>query len=131
MKMLLCEECMDIVVPDHRDRVARHCRCYRHAVWWDDGVKGTLKIFDARREQDAQRTSDADGHRTVIYPRRAYVIGLTNALLTWPEETLTAASVQEMIDMHPDSYLFKRYRSLVVRFRPGHSSDTSYADALP
>ena len=32
-----------------------------------------------------------------------------------------------MLDMTPNSYIFKKTRSLIVRFRPGQSSDTAWA----
>lgn len=121
MKLLFCEDCGDIIAPHRVDRQPRWCRCKRHAVWWEDGQKGILRLWDVIEGPREAR----DG---IWYPRypRAYVIGLTNYLLGW-EGQIGADAVREMIDAHSDFYLFKRWRSLVIRIRPGESSDTAWA----
>jgi hypothetical protein len=71
--------------------------------------------------------------RSSRYPSqpRAYVLGLTNSLLMHPQQGLSAEVYQQIIDSHPDSYIFKRVRSCIIRIRPGESSDTAWAPELP
>lgn len=121
MKLLYCQQCGDIIAPHPTPRQPRWCRCKRHAVWWEDPRAGTLRLHDAV------------GSFVIPVRPRAYVIGLTNMLLGYDDEAhghITADVVNEMIDAHEDSYIFKRWRSLVIRIRPGESGDTRWA-ALP
>lgn len=128
MKLLFCQDCGDIIAPYPQPRAPRYCRCLRHAVWWEDPQAGILRVHDARNHPREQ-----EGH-SQHWPSvpRAYVIGLTNTLLQYPDRfgPITAETVQEMIDSHGDNYLFKRWRSLVLRIRPAESNDTNWA-ALP
>jgi hypothetical protein len=126
MKLMFCQECGDLVVPYPEPEQYRFCRCKRHAVWWHNPHAGVLRIHDA-----AHKAEPEFGPRGAHMPRspRAYVIGLSNMIFGFPGN-MTAEFVQEMIDAHEDSYLFKRYRSLVIRIRPGESGDTGWA-ALP
>lgn len=96
-------------------------------MWWVDGRKGVLRLWD--QYEGPERIKE---NPNVWYPRRprAYVIGLTNALLLHEGQGLNADVVLALIDSHSDYYLFKRWRSLVLRIRPGESSDTAWA-ALP
>jgi hypothetical protein len=116
MKLLYCQDCGDIIAP-YNDRLKpRFCECRRHAVWWIEPARGTLRVCDC---------SYPGG-----YPARAraFVIGLTNLLLHYPsEDTPSAGEVQRLIDEHGDNYVFKTTRSLVIRMRPGGSSDTAWA----
>jgi hypothetical protein len=123
MKLLFCQECGDIIAPNHQALKPRWCACERHAVWWLDPRAGTLRLFDRLSAKDIEERR---------YPARprAYVIGLTNALLMLDGQSLNAEVVTALIDAHDDSYLFKRWRSLVIRIRPGESGDTAWA-ALP
>lgn len=125
MKLLFCQECGDIVAPHRRDRNPRFCECQRHAVWWEDGRAGVLRLYDA-----ATPPKVIEERRYPSRPR-AYVIGLTNALLGYEGQSLNADVVQQLIDSHSDYYLFKRWRSLVIRIRPGESGDTAWAARLP
>ncbi len=125
MKLLLCQDCHDIVAPDRRKHVTRWCACKRHAVWWVDPTRGILRLWDSVE-------GPAMVEQNLKYPRqpRAYVIGLTNLLLHHEGQSLNAQVVQDIIDAHEDYYLFKRWRSCVIRIRPGESDDTGWA-ALP
>lgn len=117
MKLLFCQDCSGLVVPSSIPDKPRFCDCERHGVWWVNPEKGILKVYDSKGQ----------GQRESLYPRepRAYVIGLTNLLLTY-EGSINADVIQELIDEHPEFYLFKQWRSLVIKIRPGESSDTSW-----
>ena len=132
MKLLFCQECGDIIAPHPIDGQPRWCRCKRHAVWWIDGARGTLRLWDAL--EGPYCSVDAEGkEKPLWYPNRprAYVIGLTNALLNCEWQGLGAEIVQKLIDSHSDYYLFKRWRSLVIRIRPGESGDTAWSRLPP
>lgn len=126
MKLLFCQECGDIIAPLPVNNQPRWCRCKRHAVWWVNGAAGVLRLYD--RESGPPMALE---QRSYPARPRAYVIGLTNALLGYEGEALNAAVVQKLVDLHDDSYIFKRWRSLVIRIRPGESSDTAWATELP
>lgn len=123
MKMMYCQDCATLVVPSNRDYDIRWCDCRRHAVWWTDGARGILQLFTT--------TVSSKIIKERKYPPtpRAYVIGLANDIFRL--EQTNAESIQASIDSMGDHYLFKRHRSLVIRVRPGETSDTSWAAELP
>ncbi len=125
MKLLYCEACGDIIAPYRVANKPRWCACERHAIWWVNPYAGEVRLFD--REAPL---GWIEQHR---YPRRpmAYLLGITNLLLNDPNQGMSAERVQAMIDAHDDYYLFKRYRSLIVRIRPGEADSTAWAAALP
>lgn len=116
MKLLFCQACGDIVSPLRQSRRIRKCICGLHAVWWEEPQAGILRV---------SYTQAVDG-KPIGNPS-AFVIGLTNMLLNWPSEKITAEDVTAMIDRHDDFYIFRKIRSLVLRIRPGESSDTAWA----
>lgn len=122
MKLLFCQDCGDIIAPRPTANVPRDCACGRHAVWWVDPSAGILRVCD----RHGFKSGDHEG-----WPRiaRAFVLGMHNAFLTWPED-VDAKVVSLILDSTPDSYLFKRQNSVVIRIRPGESGDTRWA-ALP
>lgn len=145
-KLLFCAECGDVVAPGQRDMSPRWCACKRHAVWWRDGRRGLLSVHDAWMPE----RSGGDGGK-------GWVIGLHNGVLTAgglvcstgsPVEEVPAANGDGTITLRgntltrkhwvereladtPDSYLFKRANSLVVRIAPGASSDTQWEAGVP
>lgn len=124
MKLLFCQDCGDIVAPGTvKDPL--FCKCRRHAAFWVDPRAGILKLFDA-----ATPASVIEQRRYPETPR-AYVLGITNAFLMAPEQSMTPEVINAIIDSHDDYYLFKRQRSCIIRLRPGESSDTSWAAYLP
>ena len=131
MKLMFCGACGDVVAPGLRDYDARWCACGRHAVWWRDAAKGLLSVHDTK----FPTRNGGDGGR-------AWVIGLHNWLLmgeglsctTRPDldnQVTKADFVQASLDATPDNYLFKRARSLAVRFTPGYTGDTKWDAVLP
>ncbi len=129
MKLLFCQDCGDIIAPHPIDGQPRWCRCKRHAVWWKDGRAGVLRLWDAREGPVCSIGDDHGNEAPLWYPHRprGYVIGLTNMLLNYGSESINADVVKEMIDAHGDYYIFKRWRSLVIRIRPGESGDTAWS----
>jgi hypothetical protein len=126
MKAIYCELCGDIVAP-YGDHKPRKCACGRHAVWWEDGAKGLIRVADLRGTPEEVR---AVGGKPLGDPK-VWILGITNALLSYPGRgTPSSDEVQRLIDEHPDSYLFKTTRSLIVRIRPGQSGDSAWS-ALP
>lgn len=122
MKLLYCEDCGDIIAPYRQADRPRWCLCGRHAVWWVDPARGVLRLFDSEPDNLIER-----GDR--LYPKRrphAWVIGLHNEFLQMPFGH-DAESIKTIIDGTPDSYIFKRWGSLVIRIRPGESGDTGWA----
>lgn len=115
MKLLYCERCGDIIAPYRDIKKPRYCICATHAVWWEDPVKGLLRVCD---------TVGDKGYPHVA--AEAYVIGITNAFLSYPGK-LSLKTIEDIIDMHDDYYLFKRQQSCVIRIRPGETGDTMWA----
>ena len=142
-KILLCGECGDLVAPGLRNQQPRWCECKRHAVWWEDTSKGIIRVYD---RQFRSRSNSPGG--------KAWFVGIANSILTFPSligdphervpDTPALDSpvqesnyrtrkpwVESLLAMMPDGYLFKTANSLVIRFYPGATSDSSYADRLP
>lgn len=118
MKLLFCQDCGDIFSPLPGAATARYCLCKRHAVWWTDPSSGQLRCHDTRA---------ADKKKAGNWEPRAFILGITNALLRYPFPQ-TEEATRHLIDQHDASYLFKQRNSLIVRFRPGETSDTGWAD---
>lgn len=121
MKLMYCQDCGGITVPRPMNLVAASCECSRHYVWWVDGARGILKLHDRINP----KCGTPEGR---MYPDkpRAYVIGITNALLRCDAQSLDEQTYQQIIDQHEDFYLFKRVRSCIIRIRPGETGDTSW-----
>lgn len=116
MKLMFCQDCGDVVSPSLKNHEVRWCMCGRHALWWENGATGDIRLHDAVDKQ-------------LPYPKRprAFVLGIANSLLTSPDEKMTSSSVQILIDAIPSKYVFKMVRSLIIRIRPGESSDSAWA----
>ncbi len=136
MKLLFCQDCGDLVPPSPKDFERRWCRCQRHIVWWRDGAAGILRVADTHWGQITERNRrlKAEGklpEGALLWEARAFVIGIHNGLLTSSRSFFTADAIAEIIEGTPDSYAFKRLRSLIVRIRPGESSDTAWQHMKP
>jgi hypothetical protein len=117
MKLLYCQDCGDITAPWPQANKPKYCRCGRHAVWWVHPSAGILRVYDKY------------GNEGQPIEARAYVLGLTNAwLLASDHVDWTGDKSIEIADQHPESYLFKTRRHCIVRFRPGESGDTRWAN---
>lgn len=137
MKLMFCGICGDVVSPGLTNRQPRWCHCGRHAVWWEDSQRGILSLHDSN-----------DPYRTVAdFGAFAWVIGLHNGILIhgglcsskeFPVENRNGVTtkgnlltrkewVQELLDETPNTYLFKRANSLVIRIAPGWIFDTGWA----
>ncbi len=142
-KLLFCGACFDLVSPDPVNMQPRWCRCKRHAVWWRDGAKGLISVND---KMFFNRNGGDGGV--------GWIIGIHNGLLTEGGVTAhgyraadkindppqyaeikgnlvtTKETVDALLDDTPDSYIFKRAMSLIIRISPGESSDSQW-DQLP
>jgi hypothetical protein len=134
--MLFCLDCGDIVAPLSTARKPRFCACQRHAVWWENPATGVLRIHDTQGVFDPPNPNYVGGPDAQPQwqrkhpPHMAYIIGLHNRFLTW-EKGHSKESVAMLLDSTPDSYIFRRINSLVIRIRPGESNDTDWAERLP
>lgn len=118
MKLLYCELCGDIIAPWREPRNIRYCRCETHAVWWENPAKGILRICDTRV------------HSGCPSKPQAWVLGITNLFIQYPDSPMSASVTEAIIDAHEDYYLFKQRRSPIIRIRPGESGDTRW-EKLP
>ena len=122
MKAIYCEICGTITSPGSRDREPRSCSCEAHRCWWENGRTGQLRVEYLLGHPETRKLGAPWGNPEV------WVLGVHNGFLHLPSiESPTAAEVDALLDMTPNSYIFKKTRSLIVRFRPGQSSDTAWA----
>jgi hypothetical protein len=96
-------------------------------VWWTDSSAGRLAIYD---KEFTGRNGSPGG--------LAWVIGLHNGLLATggmvgavDNYVTRREDVEAILEDTPSNFLFKTANSLAVRFYPGSTSDTSWADKVP
>jgi hypothetical protein len=132
MKVLFCyaDGHADIVCPDPTPLQPVACRCGRHKVWWVEPTLGTLRVSDVERDRHWIVTETPGGtrwaHSGIFWRPAAYVLGINNGFLFYPESH-TRDSVQALLDAIPNTYLFQRQGSHIIRIRPGDSNDTAWA----
>lgn len=117
MKLLMCELCGDIIAPHRKAREPRLCTCQAHAVWWEDPIRGDLRVC---------ALGSVNGWPHVA---QAWVLGITNSFLGYPKR-LDKDAIAQIVASHDDYYLFKKWESCIIRIRPGETSDTRWA-AMP
>lgn len=115
MKLLYCQDCGDILAPYREANKVRTCLCGRHSVTWDDPTTGAISLCD---------NSSTTGE-PILEPR-AWLLGVTNTFLGYPGEWMGKKDIEDIIESHPDYYLFKSIGSCIVRFRPGAASMTQW-----
>lgn len=136
MKLLFCELCSDIIAPEPVARIPRWCRCGKHAVWWEDPARGILRLHEKggqwkpKNPEYAGGPDAQPGWQRKISVHRAWVLGLHNQFLGWPDHH-NRESIREIIARTPESYIFKTQETVIIRIRPGQSNDTDWAEALP
>jgi hypothetical protein len=108
VKLLHCAWCGDFISPYRENHKPRTCQCGRYTVWWENNRLGVLRVRD--------NTDDR---------RYGWVIGLHNGLLELPEP-IKDHHIAGLLAECPDTYIFKRIGSLVIRIRPGESNDTAW-----
>lgn len=114
MKLMSCAHCGDFISPYREPRKPRWCQCGAFAVWWEDPATGVLRVH-------AKIGAHLDPN--------AWVLGIHNGFLTLPEP-IKAHHVAQLLNETPDSYIFRRIGSPIIRIRPGESNDTAWA-SLP
>ncbi|SRR6266566_382643 len=112
MKLMWSLCCATLVVPDARNRKIRWCECKKSACWWNDADAG---LFVVHAEEGAPIPD---------------VLGLHNGLLTIPYlpsfQMVQRGQIEKLLEDTPDTYLFKRANSVLIRFKPGISGDTRF-----
>lgn len=119
MKVMYCQVCGDIISPHREAKKPRWCSCNRHAVWWENPYTGACSLHDRYGINGRPEKGD----------EAAWLLGITNLFLQAPDKLriMSKDNIDEIIDAHEDTYLFKRQRSPIVRFRPGGADMTQYA----
>lgn len=121
-----------MIAPLSSDLISRDCTCKRHSVWWRDSMKGLISVYD---EECHVPLAAIQVNASVLYVPpmrpRAWLLGITNALLMFPNEDPTKDDYAAIVASHSDTYLFKTRGSCIVRFRPGHSTDSRWERRLP
>lgn len=121
MKAIFCEICGTITSPGSQDMSPRSCECGLHRTWWVNGAAGILRVQFMGAAADPETGSPAG-------VPRVWVLGISNSLLHHPSLGMpSAVDIEEMLDQTPETYIFRRTRSNVIRIRPGQSSDTGWA----
>ena len=143
MKLLYCESCFSLVVPHQRDKVVRWCPCGESACWWDDGARGNFAIF--RDDGNARMVSGLGLHNGLLraHFRRmgettagsdlkvAATVEDAMAAIEKHEATpeygcIQADAIAAILEATPSNYVFKQVGSLIIRFRPGFTSDVRF-----
>ncbi len=125
-KLLYCDVCQNIVQLKKTPRIPVWCDCKRHAAWWENPSAGDVRLHDAQAVRHGGHTNG------VPHAPAGWVLGLHNALLTSQiEEVTTEAFVTRVLASTPDNYIFRQAGSLIVKFRPGVSDDSRWAENLP
>lgn len=124
MKLMFCQDCGSLVVPDRDDGVARSCHCGRHSVWWRNGAAGLISFHDLY-------ATELTAARPYPSKPRAWMIGIDNGLLLHHAEQLTAEDYRFLAEACPSSYLFNTMGSAIIRVRPGETNDSRWEAKLP
>lgn len=137
MKLLFCEVCHDIIAPFPREFRERSCCCGAHSVWWVNSARGELRVYSKSGVYDFPNENFVGGvdkqpcWQRKRSPHEAFVIGIHNGFLGLATNTITLADVNHLLATCPSTYIFKQIGSLVIRIRPGQSSDTDWSEFLP
>lgn len=121
MKALFCQKCGSIVSPPAKDLDVRWCDCQRHAIWWLKGERGIVRVHDIEGPTP---------EGPAAYNRRAWLLGISNELLEAPDHcTEDGEFYSECFEQRKETgvTLFQRYGTFIVRFRPGETGDSAYA----
>jgi len=122
VKAIYCEICGTITSPGPRDMHPKVCHCGTHRCWWADGRLGQFRVEYLLGHPLTRETGAPFGRPEV------WVLGLHNGFLHHHSAgSPSVDEVRHLLEQTPDSYIFKKTGSLVVRFRPGQSSDTAWA----
>lgn len=102
---------MNLVVPSSTSNKPTLCPCGESAVWWVVPQLGIIKVWT---KNDSRRVS---------------LVGIHNGFLQahLSDGVLDKGLMKMLIATTPDDYYFKTLESLIVRFKPGSSRDSSYA----
>jgi len=120
--MLWARCCATLIVPHPQDLVVRWCKCQKSACWWENGASGRFAAYSTLGPSDIEGLGlHNDILRHALYDRSGNLKGAS---------CLTEAEIKEFLANTPDSYLFKRINSLIIKFRLGYTSDTRFVDQI-
>lgn len=109
MKLLYCEACGTIAVPYQHPypmiyKIPVSCSCKGSWAWWENPEQGILKVHGAK----------------------ASVLGIANSLLhaKFDHSVIGEEQMKTIIEEIPDNYLFKKHKSLIIKYKPGFTGDT-------
>lgn len=109
MKLLLCEACGTIAAPMQHPypiiyKIPVQCLCGESWCWWENAEMGILKV----------------------YGENARVLGIANNLLRAKCDYYAVRDfeMEKLIEEIPDNYLFKKFKSLIIKYKPGFTEDT-------
>jgi hypothetical protein len=111
-KLLFCQTCGDMVVPDSLPRTLRWCLCLRHAVWWEDPRHTSIRVYDRGGVTN-------DGH--AVQPPKAWIIGLSEDFLYRGFATDRPLSARILPLFSAEA------RRVLSRHRPDGARDSAYA----
>jgi hypothetical protein len=119
MKLMIAKCCGEIVVPSPQAFHPTFCLCGNSAVWWRNPQRGIISFANVP-----------------LFPGPEG-LGLHNEFLTIPlvrpQGYIHRDQIEGILLRTPESYIFKRANSVVVRFLPGATSDSkleSWSEAL-
>lgn len=122
MKAIYCGACGDFVAL--QDEV-RSCKCRTVHGRWYDGAKGQALVAETERYFDQVKRDLA---KEGAEPECAWILGIDNALLhgahSDPPRGPNYLEYRDWQNAH--GTLFKTYETLILRVRPGESSDTRF-----
>lgn len=130
MKALYCSACGAIIgLP--QDTTVWGCRCRRVYARWVDPDRGTCMFteFVEPLPDDAKRSDPSPPTRDE--PECAWLLGIDNAILrgAWAKPPRGPSYLEYRDWMNAEGTLFKTYESVIIRVRPGESSDSRFVTA--
>jgi hypothetical protein len=124
MKALYCAACGSIIGLPQDDKIWG-CRCNRVYARWVDPKRGTCMFAETA---DPVNALADDPPVSLAAPLYAWLLGINNAILRGAQaKEPRGPSYLEYRDwMNAEGTLFKTYESVIIRVRPGETSDSQF-----